>query len=351
MDAIAASPAAPPSLDKDAAVGQPASVDIKSRDLRALAASRTSLDAELDVAWREFLDVKQHLSETKIQSVYGANGMTSHSAIEAWIADLEQPGAPEDDVLFAQMLKGELDAGAHAIALVHRTRLTRTPDGYAVERKTVQQVTQLCSEDALVSTSELSLSQCSGVIVGTDRILTAKHCLLGEFRGDADQIRVVLDYKKGVEKLPGTDVFTVEARPPGQRDWVVLKLKDGRHFPPKRVASWSKRRPGESTDIFAVSYPLGTPRTTSRNASIIRYEGGNFVTDLDVLRGSSGCPVFSARDGFLVGILTAGPEDFETVHRPDGTTCKRVIRRPSPANGGPGEQVLPLHDILSELDR
>lgn len=343
----------PESGDNGSGGGRPSAVEVKSNRALSFEDVREETRARLDEALRRFLDVKYAEDQDKVRGIYGPIGMADDDSLQQLIGMYTTPDAGSADTLFGRTLQAASSSGAHVVALVHRERLRPRPDGYLAVRRTVREEASLCPDDVFVRASELSLSRCSGVIIGSDRILTAKHCLTQQFGDDVDQIRVVLDYTAGgpdAPKFPRGHVFSVEVRQRGERDWVILGLKDGQRFPGQRIARREKRQPAEKTHVFAVHHPLGMPRMTSYDATIVRHEGGNFVTNLDVLFGSSGCPVFSAPDGLLVGILINGPQDLVTEKLPDGSECKRVVRRPDPATGADGENVLALHTIAAAFD-
>jgi hypothetical protein len=106
-------------------------------------------------------------------------------------------------------------------------------------------------------------------------------------------------------------LFWIDVR----RDIALLQLDrpvSDHHAPliPRRAAGVSD---GEA--LYVIGHPIGLPAKFTDNGRVLDNRGRRFfTTDLDVMNGSSGSPVFSAASGELVGVVSTAPVGFTTVN-------------------------------------
>jgi hypothetical protein len=78
----------------------------------------------------------------------------------------------------------------------------------------------------------------------------------------------------------------------------------------------------EGTPIITIGFPLGIGTETAKNQPIVRsgiiaqtlQANGDFVIDGISSHGNSGSPIFSLRDGKLLGMIKSFPSDFITAY-------------------------------------
>jgi len=183
----------------------------------------------------------------------------------------------------------------------------------------------VCDEEPLAH--EVSLSKCSGVLVGPDLMVTAKHCLDAV---SCDQMVVVSHFDEmlmpedswGFEGRRCTRVLAADAG----LDTAVVELEPTQD-PRVPVASVRVETVTQTTRAILVSHPLGTStkvdldvqvRPSARSPDLMWFRG-------DAFQGSSGGGVFD-ENGQLVGIVTTGLIDL-SYDRDAG--CMRILRSES----------------------
>lgn len=134
------------------------------------------------------------------------------------------------------------------------------------------------------------------------------------------QVRLVFGYKlaSGVTRtvfspdhVYTASLFWIDPR----RDVALLQLD--RPAPDHHVPL--VRRTGSAVvdgePLYVIGYPLGLPAKFAGNARVLDNRRRNFfTTDLDVMDGNSGSPVFSATNGDLVGVVSTAPIGFTTIN-------------------------------------
>ncbi|MBO6934129.1 MAG: trypsin-like peptidase domain-containing protein [Deltaproteobacteria bacterium] len=154
--------------------------------------------------------------------------------------------------------------------------------------------------------TELSLSDCSAVLVAPDAVLTAAHCVPNDAACEA--LRVVFGYRRDAGTLTPVDpdqVFQCVAREAERLALDQVRLRLGRDTG-RTPLPLGRARAGDAITI--AGHPAGAPALVEE-LTVDRREGDGFVLYADVEDGSSGSPVI--RDGTLVGILAAGETDYE----------------------------------------
>ena len=191
---------------------------------------------------------------------------------------------------------------------------------------------------------QISSAMCTGALVGPNVILTAGHCVTSQ--ADCNGVFVGFDYlMKGPSdsprSLPAENVYRcrrILARDGTNLDYAFLELD-------RPVAN----RPYFQFDltdqidfgdrVFVIGHPIGIPLKIGDG--MVRAADDDFVeTDLDTFEGNSGSPVFSFKNGLIVGILVNGEEDF-VKHG----SC-RISKKCGPKECK-GEQVVRITSILA----
>jgi len=160
---------------------------------------------------------------------------------------------------------------------------------------------------------------CSGVLVATDIIATAAHCLRGPddtlqgFRFvfgfhmiSATQARMTVP---NTEIYQGVSILGFDLTPAGT-DWTLIKLD--RPVTNHRVGKI--RRNGTIRNqqlIHVIGHPVGLPAKIAAGANVRdNSPQAFFVANLDTYGGNSGSPVFNAQTHEVEGLLVRGETDF-----------------------------------------
>lgn len=193
---------------------------------------------------------------------------------------------------------------------------------------------------------EPSIAGCSGVLVSSDVVATALHCLGGQ----GPPLWVVFDYRNGKNATPGAavpadDAYRAELwKHSSADDWALLRLDRavvGRSPAIIRPSRPTYVSPGEY--VFAAGHPDGIPLKVTRSGKVVRTTGNRFVTNLDLFRGNSGSPIFDRVDPArrrMIGLVLSGMPDY----RRDGA-CQ-VVAHCLPGQCAPAELALRA-DVLA----
>ncbi|WP_137701230.1 trypsin-like serine peptidase [Marimonas lutisalis] len=158
---------------------------------------------------------------------------------------------------------------------------------------------------------------CTGVLIATDIVLTAAHCIFDRRTGEAvptDRMSFRAGYSKGTS-IAARGVSAAVASPEYfptapmtleniRADVALLKLDQG--IPAATAAPFALLGAAESgTRVSVVSYGQGRSTTLSwqRECGLLWRQSGMMAFDCDVTFGSSGAPVF-VRHGQRARILS-----------------------------------------------
>lgn len=198
------------------------------------------------------------------------------------------------------------ELAAALAALVPAERLTIDGDRVSLAATTLAERLggPLCAGERFEE--ELSLADCSAVLVAPDAVLTAAHCVPDD--ATCADLYVVFGYRRSGDVLAPIDPSDVhrcvareDERP--ALDRVRLRFERETDRTPLPLG-----RAEAGDPITVAGHPAGAPALV-QTLSVDRREGRGFVLYADVEDGSSGSPVVS--DGALVGVVAAGETDYE----------------------------------------
>lgn len=193
-----------------------------------------------------------------------------------------------------------------------------------------------------------TVANCSGFLVGKDKLVTAGHCIEGEF--DCKNNSWVFDYKVDhptqseviVDKssvYKCKKVIKQELDGTTDQDYALIELEkvvEDRKF--LKVRKEGKPKVGDK--LVVIGHPSGLPTKITGGASIRSINDVFFVADLDTYGGNSGSAVFNAKTGTVEGILVRGAQDY-TWDSDQGCRVSNVISQDS----GRGEDVTLITNI------
>jgi len=188
-------------------------------------------------------------------------------------------------------------------------------------------------------------SECTTFLVASDLLMTAGHCVTEEnfckkfvfvFDYTAEhnyQSEVFVDPKNiyTCSKIqysgyidPADDILGSPSKNVS-KDFAIIKLskKVKNRAPLKAISKWSQR---DKHPVYTIGTPMGLPLKYSGLGMIVptSIEKNSFVTNLDTFEGNSGSPIFSGKNGKIIGILVSGAEDFNFI---DNTQLKRRSKK------------------------
>jgi len=207
---------------------------------------------------------------------------------------------------------------------------------------------RLCSDEPFFN--QPCSAFCSGVLVASDLIATAGHCIdtpamrtppvtdilfvFGYRMRDASTPELTInnsDIYKG-RKVIGR-IYT-----PNGLDWALVKLdrKVSGHNP---IRVRSSARIPDAEDVYVIGHPCGLPAKFADGATVRNNSNADFfVANLDTYGGNSGSPVFNRTTHEVEGILVRGERDFALQNSSISGSCQVSVTCPN--NGCRGEDCI-----------
>ena len=178
--------------------------------------------------------------------------------------------------------------------------------------------------------SQTAYGFCTGVLIESNVVLTAGHCVVNE--KECANTRMVFDVKYdgpgALDELVSLSRVRdckriIRRQNRAGLDYALIELS---HRITDRKPLPLSDLDGAHRKVFMIGHPMGLPAKFSGPAQIYAESKLVWNTELDAFGGNSGSPVFESASGALVGILTAGEEgDFEQ----SGKSC-RVSKKCTP---------------------
>lgn len=184
---------------------------------------------------------------------------------------------------------------------------------------------------------------CTGFLVAPDLIMTAGHCVLtGD---DCRNAAWVFDYvvdsedQSEIRSVP-QNVYSCKERVrfsyANRLDYAVIRLD--RPVEGRQALTLQEKPPvHKGMELTAITAPQGLPLKYSRGVVIDDAGENFFATNVDVMRGSSGGPIFNAETMEVVGLVAQGEHDFK-MRMTDTEFCNEMLV--CPETGCEGEDNL-----------
>lgn len=188
----------------------------------------------------------------------------------------------------------------------------------------------LCPDEAFVD--QPSAGTCSGVLVDTDLVLTAGHCLdeipcrdqswvFGWHRA-ADG-----DTSVGAEQIRRCASVLVSSYTDAE-DYAIVRLDAPRPGPPAEIGQGGASL-GDRLDVSG--HPYGLPMKTEAGALVTATpSAAQFWARIDAMPGSSGSPIWD-REGRVLGVLHGGSGFFGDLVLDGACRRVRVVREDDPS--------------------
>lgn len=245
------------------------------------------------------------------------------------------------------------DLSSSSVALIDSRGITSITDElFNIHGPTLAANELLCSGERFEGQPVVAF--CSGVLVASDLVLTAGHCMPNEAQCRLTKFAFGLTLSDPSQKdllVPRSEIYSCAELIHTQEghfdevlaDFALVRLERPVHGHSIAVANRSSSLP-KGRQVVAFGYPNGIPlkyvdgTVRSNNPSL-----PFFVTNLDTFNRNSGSPVFDSESGLLEGVVVDGEDDFVS----DGK-CFRS--KHCPEDGCRGESVTRILEILPFLD-
>lgn len=242
--------------------------------------------------------------------------MASHAEPRGIISGLKSIYGIDDRELISKHSDKKIQNLSRSVALiVSDSLLERGLFKTLVNGEPLKNTVNLCQDEKFAK--NISLSGCSGFLVGPTTMISAGHC----FDSEADCVdkKIIFDVDVHKEVFKGYRVNTknifsckkiITQKFEGETDYAVIELdRPALNRPVLTLNKTKKFTPGIS--VFMIGHPMGMPLTLSKETPAI--EVGSdvlFGAKLDAFTGNSGSPVFNAHTFEVEGILVNGQNDF-----------------------------------------
>ena len=220
-----------------------------------------------------------------------------------------------------------------AVALIDEGWTAELQNGsWWTDAPTLQQARNVC--EGTLFADQPSIAFCSGVLVDSDIVITAAHCMADEIL--CKETLLVFDYALDAENTPrgvGSDSI-YRCRRVLQRDFqkdIAIVQLDRPVAPPRRPAPFRppSQGPLEVGDpVTLVGFPSGLPLKVDVEGNVVARSPSVYQTSSDVFAGHSGSMVLDQQRQ-IVGLQVRGILAFAR----SSNGCRRNVALPDGAGG------------------
>lgn len=240
-------------------------------------------------------------------------------------------------------------------ALISHSELKKNTDGsWKLNDKTVQERYRTCDQFRL--SDQVSAAFCSAVLVSSNVILTAAHCLSEDAEQSCGSTSVVFGFDQKIEAGPSKTllksqvyncrrIIEISQHQRSQVDYALVELDRAVEGVSPITMPTLIQPMTLGQDIYTVGYPIGTSKKIAKGrVREFAQANQNPKAALDIYYGNSGGPIFDEKTNELVGVVMNGEEDFiETADQ-----CQMPKRCTD--SGCAGEMLTPLSKISKQMN-
>lgn len=211
---------------------------------------------------------------------------------------------------------------------------------------TMQKRYNICDSEKF--NEQNAIMQCTGLLISSNRVITAGHCVPPE--GKCDNLNFIFDYYYTSESViplvsPNKSYkckkILRNSYLSSTIDLAVVELeRDVDDRLPSILASESKLN--ITSNIAMVGSPLGIPLKLDREGKIFKESNYYWSANLDSFTGNSGSPIFNSY-GEAEGILVAGAPDF---YFDEENKCNKINICDENCSG---ERILKIPEVLDYI--
>ena len=202
------------------------------------------------------------------------------------------------------------------VALFRDTKMTFLRNNtYQLHGETLEEKWNICPTEPF--SDQPTGPYCTGLLVDTDKIMTAKHCFRNIKCSQTNfvfgfHVKEENNYPKEIHKK---DVYFCKKIIYSSKvqDIAIIQLdRYVQNYEPLPIER-NKNVLKQGDSVFMTGYPLELPVKLSTDGVVRNKISSNkqvFITNLDAFSGNSGSPVFNSKTGNVEGLLSLGDKDF-----------------------------------------
>lgn len=213
-----------------------------------------------------------------------------------------------------------VEAAKSTVALVSKTKLEFDKENnvYKVKKPTLlKSRINLCSSE--IFSDQQSLAECSGFIIGENKVGTAQHCI--QSQRDCDSYYFVIGFsiqdqnEKSSQEFPADSVFSCQSihKSGEDIDFSILITDKIMNITPLKISDNTKlktKKEDSPTNLVLIGHPSGLPLKISDEAQVSKIYQETFKANVDAFGGNSGSAILNEETLEIEGILVEGRKDY-----------------------------------------